>query len=452
MTEAGVPQGTVRRAIAAAGIGNFVEHFDLALYGYLAIVLSDQFFPGTDSRAKLLNTFAIFGGAFLIRPIGALFFGRLGDKIGRRPTLVATVLTMSLSTALVGALPTYQHIGVLAPLLLFVLRMLQGFSVGGEFTGASALVFEYSPPHRRGLAAGVLTISTWLGLSGGAGVSAVLSTLLDHQAMAQWGWRVPFLLALPLAGIGLYLRMRVGETPAFQRLQQEHAVERAPLAEVLRTQRRRVGILLAAAMINATSYYVLATYWPSFLSQEAGLDPGIALWASVAAYSFFICMAPVFGILSDRVGRRPMWLFATAGAVVISVPAFWLSAGGSLAAAAFGQILYLAVTGWMSVGITVLNAELFPARVRYSASSIGYNLGYAVFGGTAPYIATFLIAQTGSRQAPPIYIMCIALVAFLILVRTLPELAPGKTASPSETPTSRVGRAPLARGLDTHDN
>lgn len=443
-TEATIEKTAVRRAIVAAGIGNYVEWFDFALYGYLATYVAAEFFPNEDPTASMLSTFAVFGIAFLVRPLGAIFFGRLGDRVGRRTTLSSVVITMSIGSAAIGLLPTYAQVGVLAPLLLLATRLIQGFSAGGEYAGASAFVFEYAPPGRRGLYASSLSITTYLGLLSGAGLSALLTTVLGETAMQDWGWRLPFLLALPLGLVGLYLRMRIEETPVFKQLQQTEEVEHSPLAEVLRTQRGKVGLLLAAAMINATSFYVLGTYWPNFLTKDAGISHSVALWSSSAAYAFLICTVPIFGALSDRIGRKPLWMYSTAGLVVVSVPAFMLSGQGGFLTALLGQALFILVAGWMSPGITVLNAELFPARIRYSASAIGYNLGYALFGGTAPFMATYLVARTGSLHAPAIYIMCLALVAFIILAAKLPETAPRKTAVPEADETPAHAELPTA--------
>lgn len=429
MTTKTVEKSPMRRAIVAAGIGNFVEWFDFALYGYLATILAREFFPNEDPTAAMLSTFAVFGVAFLVRPLGALFFGRMGDRVGRKKTLSTVVLTMSCGSAAIGLLPTYAQIGVLAPLLLLAMRVIQGFSAGGEYTGASAFVFEYSPRARRGLYASTLSISTYLGLLSASGLCAILTTVLSESDMHSWGWRVPFLIALPLGVAGLYLRMRVEETPVFKQLEQSHEVEHSPLREVLKNQRGKVGLLLAAAMINATSFYILGTYWTNFLITNVGLPQRVALFSSAAAYAFLICMVPIFGALSDRIGRKPMWMYSTSGLVVISIPAFMLSEQGGFWPALLGQALFVLVVGWMSPGITLLNAELFPARVRYTASGIGYNLGYALFGGTAPFVATYLVAQTGSLKAPPAYIMCLALVAFLVLALKLPETAPRKTGT-----------------------
>jgi MHS family proline/betaine transporter-like MFS transporter len=434
-TSASIEKKAVRRAIVAAGIGNYVEWFDFALYGYLATIISKEFFPNEDPTAAMLSTFAVFGVAFLVRPVGAVFFGRLGDRMGRKTTLSTVVILMSIGSAAIGILPTYSQVGILAPMLLLLCRLVQGFSAGGEYTGASAFVFEYSPEKRRGLFASSLSMTTYLGLLSGSGLTAVLTTLLGDTAMQDFGWRLPFLLSLPMGLIGLYLRLRVEETPVFKQLKLTQEVEHSPLREVFRTQRGKVGLLFVAAAINATTFYVLGTYWTTFLTKEAGVPHSIALWSSAGAYALLICLVPLFGIISDRIGRKPMWLFSTAGLVVVSLPAFALSGQGGFLPAFLGQALFVLVAGWMSPGITLLNAELFPARLRYSASGIGYNLGYAVFGGTAPFVATFLVAQTGSLQAPPIYIMCLALVAFIILAVKLPETAPRKTHTP-ETDSS----------------
>lgn len=220
-----------------------------------------------------------------------------------------------------------------------------------------------------------------------------------------------------------------------------------------------MGLLIVAASINATSFYVLGTYWPNFLSEEAGVSRSVALWSSTAAYGVLICLAPLFGSLSDRVGRKPLWIYSTAGLVVVSLPAFFLSSQGSFASALLGQALFILIAGWMSPGITLLNAELFPSRIRYSASAIGYNLGYTLFGGTAPYVATFLIAQTGSLHAPPVYIMSVAFIACIILTAKLPEMAPRKnpkwstdddnTAHPSSSDDVDTARPAPAADVDS---
>ncbi|MEV0697822.1 MFS transporter [Saccharopolyspora sp. NPDC050389] len=416
----------LRRVIAAAGIGNFVEWFDFSLYGFLAPVLAAQFFPNSDPAASLLATFAVFGLAFFVRPLGALYFGRMGDRVGRRTTLSIIVLLMSGSTAVIGLLPTYAAIGVGAPLLLLLLRLLQGFSAGGEFTGASVLIVEYAPPHRRGLYMSALSVSTFAASALGVMITAALTSGVGVEAMQTWGWRALFLLSLPLGLVGLYLRLKVEETPEFKRLEHAADVEQAPLAEALRTQRKPIATLFVLIMINSVAFYVLGTYWPTFLSQHAGMARTDALWSSAAAYGVLIVTAPLHGYLADRFGRKPMMVYATVGFAVIAIPGFLLSAQGTFWAAFLGQALFALMAGAMSPVNSLITAELFPPHVRYSSGAIGQNLAYLVFGGTAPYVCTFLIAATGSGLSPAIYIAAIAVVSALGAIFMLRETKPAE--------------------------
>ncbi|WP_328335193.1 MULTISPECIES: MFS transporter [unclassified Streptomyces] len=421
----------VRRAVAAGAIGNFVEWFDFGVYGYLAPVLALQFFPDQSRSAGMLSTFAIFGVAFLIRPAGAVFFGRLGDRLGRRITLSAIVVLMSLSTAVIGVLPGFATIGIAAPLLLLAMRLVQGFSAGGEFAGASTMVVEYAPPNRRGLYVSFLSISTFAASLAGVCLTALLTSGAGEEAMRSWGWRIPFLVSLPLGLVGLYLRTRVDETPEFRALVREQKVESAPLAEVLRTQRKPMVTLFCIIMINAVAYYVLGTYWPNYLSENAGLPRSTALWSAAAAYGLLMVLAPVFGMLADRYGRKPMMLYSTVGLLVMTVPAFMLSGVGGYWPAFLGQALFVLFAGPTSPVSSLVTAELFPARIRYSASAIGYNLSFMLFGGTAPYVSAFLIDRTGSKLAPAYYICAIAACSLIGVATMLKETGP--RASPALT-------------------
>lgn len=414
----------LRRVIAAAGIGNFVEWFDFSLYGFLAPVLAAQFFPNSDPAASLLATFAVFGLAFFVRPLGALYFGRMGDRIGRRTTLSVIVLLMSGATALIGLLPTYATIGVFAPVLLLLLRLVQGFSAGGEFTGASVLIVEYAPRHRRGLYMSALSISTFAASALGVVITAALTSGFGVDAMQAWGWRALFLLSLPLGLVGLYLRLKVEETPEFKQLEHAADVEQAPLAEALRTQRKPIVTLFVLLLINSVAFYVLGTYWPTFLSANAGMSRTDALWSSAAAYCVLIATAPLHGYLADRFGRKPMMVYATVGFVVVAIPAFLLSVQGAFWTAFLGQALFALMAGAMSPVNSLITAELFPPHVRYSSGAIGQNLAYLIFGGTAPYVCTFLISATGSGLSPAIYITVVAAISALGAIFLLRETRP----------------------------
>ncbi|WP_413810897.1 MFS transporter [Streptomyces sp. OE57] len=430
------PPGTppsVRRPLLAGAAGNFVEWFDFGVYGFQATVIATAFFPGHDPTAGLLATFGIFAVAFFIRPVGAIVLGRLGDRVGRRATLSLVVLMMSGSTALVGVLPTHASVGTLAPVLLLVLRLVQGFSAGGEYSGASAFVVEYAPRERRGLYASVLSMSTNAASLCGLGLAALLTQALGDTAMQSWGWRIPFLLALPLGLVGLYLRLRVDDTPEFLALRRDAEVESAPLKATWHGQRRAIGVVFGVVTFNAVAFYVLGSYWPTYLTSVVGLPRTTALWSSAATYLVLIALVPVFGHLSDRYGRRPLMTYAACGLTLLAVPAFLLSSVGGFWPAFAGQLLFVSVAGATGPVVTVLLVEMFPTNVRYTASSIGYNLSYLVFGGTAPYVATFLISRTGSNLSPAVYITVIALVSLLVIRFCLPETAPRAVEPAAET-------------------
>ncbi|MFZ3561241.1 MFS transporter [Streptomyces sp. BH055] len=428
---------SLRRAVMATAIGNFIEWFDFSMYGFLAPVIAARFFPQENPTAGLLSTFAVFGLAFFARPVGAVFFGRMGDRLGRKHTLALIVLLMSGSTALVGVLPTYDSVGLLAPVLLLALRLVQGFSAGGEFAGASIMIVESAPRNRRGFYTSGLSMATFLSSALGVALTAMLTQGMGVATMQEWGWRVAFLVALPAGLIGLYLRFRVEETPDFKRLESQEEVRRAPIREALQTQRRPITTLFLLIMINAVAFYVLGTYWPTFLTTHAGVDRVTALWSSAAAYGVLIACAPLHGHLADRFGRKPMLVYSTIGFAVLAIPAFLISALGGFWFAFLGQSLFALMAGAFSPASSLIVTELFPPHVRYSASAIGYNLAYLIFGGTAPYVSEFLVSTAGSTYAPAIYITVIATVSALAAVFLLPETSPLKqpgTAQPARVP------------------
>lgn len=416
-------QGISRfRPLAAGVIGNFVEWYDFGIYGYLSIALSKNFFPG-HGMGPLLATFGVFGVAFVFRPLGGLIFGSLGDKLGRRSILAGIVLMISISTALIGVLPTYAQIGWLAPVLLIVLRSVQGFAAGGEYGGASSFVFEYAPLHRRGIFGGVLALSTYLSYLTGSLFVFGLGATLSEQAMTSWGWRLPFLAAAPLGLVGLYLRMRVEETPEFREVRSEAEVEKAPLRASFSGQRRRIVVLFGFLISNAVGPYLLTTYIPTFLKGSGGLNSAQVFIALSAVLVMMCLLLPVGGWLSDRVGRKPIMAASTILFVLTPLPAFLLFQTPSVAAA-FGGMALIAIGQVASTGIAaVVISELFPTTVRYSSASITYNLAYMLFGGTAPLIATWLVTLTGSSLAPALYLMTIAAIS-TVFVGLLPETSP----------------------------
>jgi MFS transporter, MHS family, proline/betaine transporter len=435
MTEQSVPSTAERRKVFwAATIGVSVEWYDYAAYGVLAPVIADRFFAPGDRPAALLATFGIFALSFLVRPLGSIYFGSIGDRDGRRGVTAVVVLLMSFATGLIGVLPTYDEVGVLAPILLLALRVAQGLSAGGEM-GAPTMLYEYSPEKRRGLIFGLFNLSSYVSSLTALGLTAALTGALGTDGMAGWGWRLPFLLAFPLGLVGLYLRTRVHESPVFRGLAERGEVRARPVRTMLASQRRSLVAYIAMIAINAVAFYVLNTYLPTYLSENAGIPRSTALWASSLISLTMILIQPLYGALSDRVGRKPVFLGAVVGLFVVSVPAFFVAGAGGFWTVYLGELLFVVAAAPTSALSAVVGMELFPPSVRYSGAAIGYNFAYAVFGGTAPYVSSWLLSATGSKLAPPMYIMAIALVSFTVLIKVLPETAPvrRRRSAPAET-------------------
>jgi MHS family proline/betaine transporter-like MFS transporter len=395
----------------AASIGNFVEWFDFAIYGFLATTIAQVFFPGGDSTTALLRTFAVFAVAFAFRPLGGLVFGMLGDRLGRRRVLSVTILLMAGATTVIGLLPTYASIGLMAPVLLTLIRCVQGFSAGGEYAGACIYLIEHAPARKRAKYGSAALISTFAAFAAAAIVTYALNTFLAAEEMASYGWRLPFLVAAPLGLVGLYLRWRLDETPAFKAIAATERGVHAPLMETLRQQGRAMCCLGAFISLTALSFYICTTYFVTYLQLQGGLARPTALLISVLTLIFAAAICPLAGAFSDRVGRRFTMLTAAIWLMVTIYPAFLL-AGSAIFLGALAGALLLAVGAVLCGVVTaVLLSEVFPTRSRYTASAITYNMAYTLFGGTAPFMATWLIEQTGNSMAPAFYLAGIAIFA-----------------------------------------
>jgi MHS family proline/betaine transporter-like MFS transporter len=415
-----VSPATLHKVIAASAIGNFVEWFDFAVYGFLATTLAALFFPQGDASLALLQTFAVFAVSFALRPLGGILFGILGDRIGRKRVLSITVLMMAGSTALIGVLPTYAALGFVAPLLLATARCLQGFSAGGEYAGAVSFVMEHAPVERKARYGSFVPVSTFSAFAAAAAIVYGLGLALDAGQMQAWGWRVPFLVAAPLGLIGLYMRLRLDESPVFRALAKEPTPEHSPLVETLRDHGRTILCLSAFISATALSFYMFTTYLTTYMQVVGGATKGTSLVASLLALVFAALLCPLIGRYSDRVGRRATIFTACASLIVAVYPALHLAASGSLVASAFGAMLLSVGAVICGVVTACLLSEQFPTRVRYTASAFTYNLAYTVFGGTAPLVATWLIEQTGNRMSPAYYLIAISLLA-LVGGMALPE-------------------------------
>jgi MHS family proline/betaine transporter-like MFS transporter len=402
---------TRRKVVLASFIGNFVEWFDYAAYGYLAAVISTVFFPDTDKTTALLATFAVFAISFLVRPLGGVVWGHIGDKVGRKQALSLSILIMSGATFCIALLPSYATVGVFAPILLLLVRVVQGFSASGEYAGASAFLVEYAPAKRRGLYASVVPASTASGLLLGSLIAALLTGVLSDGQMGDWGWRLPFLLAAPMGLIGRYIRLKLEDTPVFRALEEDHEVATAPVLETIKKNRRPLLIALGAAVLNAVAFYVLLSYMPTYLSEELGFGASESFLATTIALAAYIGFIFFTGMASDRFGRKKMLITASVLFIVLTVPAFALLDGASFLLIVIIQVVLGGVLTLNDGTLPSFLSELFPTRVRYTGFALSFNLANAIFGGTAPFVATLLIAWTGNDIAPAWYVVAAAVVS-----------------------------------------
>ena len=406
----------VRRATIGASIGSVVEWFDVALYGYLAVIIGEVFFHSENSTSALLSSFAVFASAFLVRPLGGIFFGAIGDRIGRKNTLAAVILTASLATFGIGLLPGFDTIGVAAPVLLVLFRLVQGFSAGGEMGGASAFVAEYAPKERRGFYVSFVEMGCILGFLLGATTVLVMNLIFSEAQMHDWGWRIPFLVAAPLGIVGLYIRSRLEETPEFVALQKAGKVKKNPLKETIVNHWRAVLIVGGFALFQNVAIYVVLTYVPTHLSVNAGFSPLTGSISAVITMVVLCALIPVTGWLSDRVGRRPVLLTACVSSLILAVPLFLAMEMGNATVAVLSHIvLGISLAFFLGPVLAAAN-ELFTTDVRYGGFSLGYNLSVSLFGGTAPFVVTLMIAQTGFTASPGIYIALAAIITGVVVL------------------------------------
>ncbi|MGA7205562.1 MAG: MFS transporter [Specibacter sp.] len=412
----GIDKGTRRRVITASFIGNFVEWFDYAVYGYLAATIATAFFPTADKHTGLLLTFGVFAISFFVRPLGGFVWGQIGDKMGRKNALSLSILIMSGATFAIALIPGYNTIGLGAPILLLVVRVVQGFSAAGEYAGASAFLVEYAPPNRRGIYAAVVPASTAAGLLLGSLIAALLSITLTPGQMNEWGWRLPFLLAAPMGLIGRYIRTKLEDTPAFRALAAEDNAIKAPVAALFKDHWRPLLLAVGAVLLNAVGFYVILSYMPTYLNEELGFGAAESFLATTIALLTYIGFIFLTGMASDKFGRKRVLITASVLFIVLTVPAFMLLDTGNFLVILLVQILLGGMLTLNDGTLPSFLAELFPTRVRYSGFAVSFNLSNALFGGTAPFVATLLIATSGSKLAPGWYLMAAALISLVAVL------------------------------------
>ncbi|AJI78423.1 MFS transporter [Corynebacterium singulare] len=417
--KAASPQELRRNTIAGA-IGVLVHWFDWAVYAYLATTISHVFFPSDDETASLLSVFAVFAVAFFVRPLGSVIFGHIGDTLGRKKTLSFVIITMAVGTLMIGLIPSHETIGIWAPILLIVARVIQGIAAGGEFGSAASFLSEYSPRGKRGFGTSWIEFGSVMGFLLASVVVAGMHLTLSDEAIMAWGWRVPFLLTVPLAAVGLWIRLKIEDTPEFQTLQEEDIVPEAPLKEVFQKNSKQFFQTIGIEIFMNCTFYVVMVYLITYQETVAGIEPGVASILSAVASIVAAAMIPLAGIWSDKIGRKPVLFTAAALLIVLAFPMFLLMKQGTALAgfiATFGLAASLAlILGTHSATVS----ELFPTRTRQSGLSMAYSIAGAFFAGTLPYLNTWLIDVTGNDMIPAYTLIVVAIIGVITLL-TIPE-------------------------------
>lgn len=414
-----------RRVIFAGAIGSVVEYYDFGVYGYAATTLAVLFFPSSSPTASLLATLAVFAIAFVARPIGSVFFGHIGDRYGRKPALALAVLVMALATFAIGLLPTHASIGIAAPALLVVARLLQGFSAGGEVSGAASFLAEAAPENRRGLMTSATQVGSVLGLLLASAIVGLISAVCTPQQFAEYGWRIPFLLGLPTGLMGLYVRNRLEDSAAFRKIEKRGEIVSLPIVELFRTS--FIPVVKGVGLTGATfaGYYLVFVYLSIYLQTTGTLTRAQATWSTTATLIVAALSLPLFGLLSDIIGRKWVIGGSALGFMMFTLPMFKLMQGTDLTMIIAAQIVLGLCEAAALGAIWGALTELFPTRVRYSGVGIAFNIAGVLVGGSAPYIATWLIQQTGDKSSPAYFLMSVSAITLLTLF-TLPETAKRK--------------------------
>lgn len=423
-----VEKPLLKRAVSASALGNCMEWFDFGVYSYLAATIGKVFFPGASPGAQLISSFATFAAAFVVRPLGGLVFGPLGDRVGRQKVLATTMIMMAAGTFSIGLIPSYATIGIAAPILLLLARMVQGFSTGGEYGGATTFVAEYSPDRRRGFLSSWLDFGTFVGYALGSALVTVLNTVFTEDQMLSYGWRLPFLIAGPLGVIGLYMRLKLEESPAFQQQLDEHEKSLAQdsvgseFKTIVKEHWRPLLICMGLVLLYNVTNYMVTGYLPTYQTETLDRSQTSADVLVLIGMVWIVLLITFLGRLSDHIGRRPLYAGAAAAMIVLAIPAFLLIKAHGTWPPIFGVLILSTLLACFAAPSAATLPALFPTAVRYAAMGIGFNFAVAAFGGTTPLITETLVNATGDKLIPAYYLM-VAGVIGLITVKFLPESA-----------------------------
>jgi MFS transporter, MHS family, proline/betaine transporter len=403
-----------KKTLLAGAIGNVLEWYDFALYGYFAPVFAALFFPSDSPSVSLIAAFSVFAVGFLARPLGAMLFGYWGDTLGRRHALAWAILLMAIPTCLVGLLPTYGSVGMIAPVALTLCRFLQGLSVGGEFTGSATFLVEHAGATQRGYVGSWAGFSAQTGALLGSGVGALITSMLEDDALREWGWRIPFMMGGLIAVVGWYVRTRVPESPAYETIRLAGRLASSPIRDVFTTQRLAVAKVVCLVWLHGVAFYLLYVYMTTYLISVTSVPLATVLLLNKGCMALLALLIPLMGAWSDRTGQTPLLMTGATGIALLSYPSFlWLTSNNLPRMVAAQVLLTLLVASYMGPFFAAVT-DLFPTAQRYTGLSVGYNIGAALFGGTAPLVAAVLIEWSGNVLAPAFYLTFCATVSLAV--------------------------------------
>ncbi len=404
------------RTLLGGAVGNIVEWYDFAVYGFTASIIAPLFFPAASHDAALIATFGAFAAGFLMRPIGSLLYGYFGDKYGRKTPLVFSVILMGLPTTVLGLVPTFKTIGLWAPVILIVVRLLQGLSVGGEYAGSAAFMTEHAGAGRRGLYGSIASTAVIIGMLLASGLGAILSACLTHQQLSAWGWRIPFLLGIVVAYTGYIMRRKMSESPVYQEIKSKHETSKSPVIDAFKLESASILKSIGIVWMSAVGIYTLFIFMPTYLTKYLHYSLHDALMFSTINMVTFGVFTIIMGVVCDKVGRKRLQIIACILLILFLWPLYLLMVRHNIASLLIAQFLMTVIISIFVGPLMTILAELFRTKVRYTAMSIGYNVGFAVFGGTAPLVATALIMYFNSVIAPCFYIIFSAIITLITLM------------------------------------
>lgn len=406
----------LKKVVVAGMIGNGLEWYDYALYGHFAVLISQLYFPSDDKFISLIATFGVYAAGFIMRPLGAVLFGIIGDKVGRRSSLAISILLMAIPTGCIAFLPTYAEIGIAAPILLTIIRLLQGAALGGEFTGSITYIVEHADKERRGIAGSTSLISMMIGMLLGSAAAMLCSNLLPKEEFEDWGWRIPFLIGLFIGFIGIYIRSYLHESPMYEEAKKKKEIAKKPISMLFKSYKQNMMVGIGLYIAVTIPFYMLTVFMNTYMSKILSYEYSQTMIINTITMTVILFILPISALVSDQIGRKPVMLYSLVGMLVLAYPIFWLITQNDFMYALAGQVIFAIVLGIYIAPIPAILVEIFPTKVRYSGMALTSNIA-AVFGGLCPIISTKLIQSSGNNMVLAYFIIAACLVSLVTMLR-----------------------------------